>query len=122
MRVKEHDIIFSNSHFQCHALSEIMMEHLAHELGLDPLQFRIDNLLKEGDILFEGGEEYTGVNPLEAMLNQLRTDCSYDDRAAEVAAFNAANAWKKRGLVMLPMRWRHSYGITMHYAAQVKEM
>ena len=101
---------------------ETMMEHLAMEQGADPLQFRIDHLLQEGDMTMDNqGVPYSGVNPLIAMIDQLKTDSDYVNRLAEVAAFNESNIWKKKGLVMLPMRWRHKYGATMHYACQVRQ-
>ena len=100
------------------------MEQLALELGYeDPLEFRINNLLSEGDTTVDMGEgqTYQGTNPLIAMIQQLKTDCNYDGRRSEVAAFNSANMWKKRGFIMLPMRWRHAYSVTQHYACQVKK-
>lgn len=39
-------------------------------------------------------------------------------RQTEVSDFNAANAFKKRGLAVVPMRWRHGFGI-YKYAVQV---
>lgn len=55
---------------QCHAWSENLMEQLATELGVDPLEFRIDNFLQPGDTLFfDGGEVYEGPNPLPDMLD-----------------------------------------------------
>ena len=65
------------------------MEHIAVAAGLDPLQFRLDNLLVDGDALFfNENAAFAGANPLVDMIAQLRTSSDYDARKIEVANFN----------------------------------
>ena len=64
----------SPTSMQCHAFSETMMEQVATQLGVDPLEFRIDNLLVQGDPLFtfdadDSTTPYVGPNPLPDMLD-----------------------------------------------------
>jgi len=51
---------------------ETMMEHLATELQLDPMEFRAANLLSEGDRLFFAGPGaiYNKENPLPNILDE----------------------------------------------------
>ena len=64
----------------------------------------MQNLLSDGDTLVTGGQ-FSGPNPLPDMIAQLKTKCDYDNRVAAVAAFNQDNAWRKRGICLIPMRW-----------------
>jgi xanthine dehydrogenase molybdopterin-binding subunit B len=72
---------------QCVAVTEMALEHLATQEGLDPLQFRINNLLTTGDSLVTGGT-FQGTNPLPDMIAQLKISCDYDNRVAQVETFN----------------------------------
>jgi hypothetical protein len=51
------------------------MEHLAVTNGVDPIQFRLDNLQPQ--------------HPLPDLVQQLKEEAGYDDRVAEIAAFNS---------------------------------
>ncbi len=59
---------------QCHAFSETLMEHVATQLGVDPLDLRMANLLQPGDQVYTFNEnndtyEYEGPNPIPEMIN-----------------------------------------------------
>lgn len=69
---------------------EIVMEHLAKEYGLDPLEFRMKNFLSDGDSLVTGGQ-FQGPNPLPTMIEQLKTSSDYDARVTAVETFNAVS-------------------------------
>ncbi|CAB3359541.1 Hypothetical predicted protein [Cloeon dipterum] len=75
------------------AFIEEIMEHVARVLKMDPLQVRLNNMPQLD-------------NPLPAMIEDLKTSADYDNRKANVQAFNAANRWKKRGMAIVPMQYR----------------
>jgi xanthine dehydrogenase D subunit len=50
---------------------EAQMDRLAEELGIDPVDFRIDNALKEGTIL-PTGQAVTGAAPVKELLEAVR--------------------------------------------------
>ncbi len=59
---------------QCHAWAETLMEHIATNIGADPLDFRIANLLHTGDLLYtfnanDDTIEYAGPNPVPDMID-----------------------------------------------------
>ncbi len=82
---------------QVHAIIDTVMEHLAVTQGMDPMQFRMNNL----------GTDHSALN---GIVETLKTSAGYDDRLASVAAFNAANKWKKRGLGFTPLNYEHMLG------------
>jgi len=43
----------------------------------------------------------------------------YENRLEEVATFNSRNAFKKRGLALVPMRWRHHLAALKRMSVQV---
>ncbi|XP_046687709.1 xanthine dehydrogenase-like isoform X2 [Homalodisca vitripennis] len=64
-------------------LAEHIMEHIAHELGKDPLSVRMQNLNK--------------LYPTEALIKLVKEKSDYETRKA------ANNVWKKRGISLVPM-------------------
>lgn len=70
------------------AITEHMMEHAANTLGVDPLEFRLKNLLKDGDFVFSGPDPFKGPNRIPDIIEKLKTACSYDQRVQEVNNFN----------------------------------
>ena len=93
-------------HFQAVAATEYVLDHLATANGFDPLNFRMSNLLEDGDTLEQSVVH--GTVPLQEMVNTLKTKCDYDARQVDIANFNSDNTWKKRALALIPMRWPHS--------------
>ncbi|XP_048483252.1 xanthine dehydrogenase [Plutella xylostella] len=67
------------------AMSEYIMEQIAYELDLDPLEVRMRNLRKNDP-------------PLEAVVKQIIEDSEYYKRKEEVRKFNSENRWKKKAL------------------------
>ncbi len=115
----------SPTSMQCHAFSETLMEQIATQIGADPMDLRIANLLQPGDPVFTfdgqgGSTPYVGPNPVPDMIDELsdpsRSD--YEARKAEVAQFNSENAFRKRGLSMVPMTWFHNFA-AYKYAVHV---
>ncbi|XP_063842980.1 xanthine dehydrogenase/oxidase-like isoform X2 [Scylla paramamosain] len=106
---------------------ENIMDHVAAELGLDPLELRQRNLLPDGGSRRLGKEiiqlrsRMAGCNVkdlpdevtiprnlISNMITQLLASADVEKRKAEVAQFNKDNLWKKRGLTVMPMLWPHS--------------
>ncbi|CAB3227797.1 unnamed protein product [Arctia plantaginis] len=74
------------------AMTEYIMEKIAHKIGKDPLEVRLANMSKEN-------------NPVPDLLQQLMKDCNYDERIKEVKTFNDENRWRKRALKVIPMTY-----------------
>ena len=55
------------------------MDHLATALGMDPLEFRVKNLIETSPEI---------VNPLPEIIPQLRASSEYDQRKKEIEQFN----------------------------------
>ncbi|KAG8310131.1 hypothetical protein J6590_069743 [Homalodisca vitripennis] len=70
-------------------LPEHIMEHIAHELGKDPLSVRMQNLNK--------------LYPTEGLIKLVKEKSDYETRKAAVEEFNKNNVWKKRGISLVPM-------------------
>ena len=67
---------------------ETMMEHLAFTIGMDPLDFRLNNLLDDGDNLLSG-KPFEGPNLVPEIVQDLKTAADYDNRKIAVATFNS---------------------------------
>ena len=63
---------------QGHAAMENIMEHLAHKLDMDPLEFRMINMVGEGK----------KSHPLQEIIKNLRQSSDYDKRKTDINTFN----------------------------------
>lgn len=104
-------------------LMEQVLDSVAAACGLDPTLVRELNLAKlpegpqedgkEGSVQFTftepGGMAMTKIPASEYTLPQLwrrlKDSCDYDSRLKEVEAFNAENAWVKRGITITHSRF-----------------
>lgn len=88
---------------------ETIMDRVAHALRCDPDELRAAHLRDEGSLWL--GAPMDNVNE-RACWDAVRAMARFDERKAAVAAFNAANRWKKRGLAVQanthPFNWRNS--------------
>ena len=90
---------------------ENVMEHLAHEIGMDPLEFRFKNLAPEA--YFPTGQSEANILP--DIINHIKVSSSYEQRKVEIEEFNAQNRWKKRGLSLVPMMYgQYNYSARFH--------
>jgi xanthine dehydrogenase molybdopterin-binding subunit B len=89
--------------FQLIAIMEIMIEHVASYLKLDPYDVRVANLYKKNDVT-PIGQPLPYFNA-DIIMQQLRQTSEYDKRRDEIRAFNSQNRWKKRGISMTPIKW-----------------
>lgn len=74
-------------------MAEILLERIAYELDLDPLEVRLVNVdtEKHSDII--------------KMTETLKGYTQYTERKAAVETFNKNNRWKKRGLRFSFLKW-----------------
>ncbi|KAF2887301.1 hypothetical protein ILUMI_18872 [Ignelater luminosus] len=78
------------------AAAENIMEHIATELNLNPVQVRLENMSQ--------------ANPeVEKYITELLEWAEVDKRKKEIEAFNKGNRWVKRGLSVLPMLYPFDY-------------
>ncbi|XP_013136122.1 PREDICTED: xanthine dehydrogenase/oxidase-like [Papilio polytes] len=75
------------------ANAEFIMEKIAYEMSLDPVDVRLANLDEDNR------------EAIEEMWDNLRVKSQYEERRAAVQQFNAQNRWLKRGLRVSFMRW-----------------
>ncbi len=96
------------------------MEHLASEIGMDPLEFRMKNLITQGERLFTKPYSLLEANPLLDIIDSLKRTAEYDTRMAAVETFNTKNKWKKRGLSMVPTLYtQDATGSTFYFTMSI---
>jgi len=91
---------------------ERVMDEIAVATGLDPLIVRQRN--------FYGGPgrdetpygQTVADNLAPQIIETLAASCRYADRQAEIADFNAASHWLKRGLALTPVKFGISFTTT----------
>ncbi|PPB79912.1 xanthine dehydrogenase molybdenum binding subunit apoprotein [Albidovulum inexpectatum] len=97
---------------------ERVMDHIAHELGLDPLQVRRANFYADAGA---GGAPRRQTTPyhmevedfvLDAMTAELTREADYDARRAAVADWNARNEVLKKGIALTPVKFGISFTLT----------
>lgn len=95
---------------------EMVLEHMAKAIGMDPLEFREKNILQLGDQLFNGKTfEEDKPNPATTLLEIAKNKAKYGERREAVELFNRENRWKKRGLSLIPVRYMHNYFGTRYH-------
>jgi xanthine dehydrogenase molybdopterin-binding subunit B len=73
---------------------EYIMERLAHELNVDPEEFRMRNVLKKGDRLIKSyGLTLAEDNPLPKMIHELKQSSNYLERKKSVDEFNKVSTF-----------------------------
>lgn len=70
---------------------EYMMEKIAFELKMDPIEIRKANMTDDDNIPF--------------MIDVLKRDSNYDKREEEIKVFNRNNRWMKRSLKCIPLKY-----------------
>ncbi|XP_069165338.1 xanthine dehydrogenase/oxidase-like [Procambarus clarkii] len=117
---------------------ENIMDQVADVLGVDPLQFRQQNLLPDGGsrkinkgvmrlrshmTLHEMSkipeEIIVPRNLLSDMIEQIKVTADVESRKTDITQFNKENLWKKRGLAVMPMLWPYGVNLVMPFSAMV---
>ena len=92
---------------------ERAIEHIAAELGLDPLDVRRANFYAPGNT---GQTTPYGMqiedNVINGIVDQLSDTSEYTARRAAIAAFNASSPVIKRGIALTPVKFGISFTLT----------
>jgi xanthine dehydrogenase large subunit len=97
---------------------ESVIEDIADTLGKDPLDVRKVNLYQDPAVSGTPDTMTTPYNQLiedwvaDKLMAQLETESGYAQRRAQVQAFNAASAKRKRGLALVPLKFGISFTAT----------
>lgn len=98
---------------------ERVMDHIAHDLGLDPLAVRQKNFYASGgDILAKKKPETTpyGMEIEDSISTELTAalveSSDYAARRAAIADWNAANPVLKKGIALTPVKFGISFTLT----------
>ncbi len=90
---------------------EDILGRCAPRLGLPPHELRHRNFYAPGQVT-PYGQPVRHAERLEAIWSQLAERSEFARRQAEVAAFNAAHPYAKRGLAMTPVKFGISFNLT----------
>lgn len=88
-------------------IAETYMSEIADQLGMDVDDLREINMYKPGDKTHFKQELKDYYVPL--MVKQVKEEANYNQRKQEIAAFNAKNKWKKRGISLIPTKFGISF-------------
>ncbi|MGB0504711.1 MAG: xanthine dehydrogenase molybdopterin binding subunit [Pikeienuella sp.] len=96
--------------------AERMIEHIADDLGLDPLEVRQRNFYEAAD---GPGQRVTTPYHMDVtdcvidrIVDELRETSDYDTRRSDIAGWNATNAVLKRGISLTPVKFGISFTTT----------
>lgn len=94
-------------------ITECYITAVAEGLSIPIDELRWKNLYKEGNytpFLQKIDEDWH----IPLLLTELRKECNYDERKANVEQFNAKNKWKKRGICLIPTKFGLSFATALH--------
>jgi len=94
-----------------HAMMEAIMQHSAIEIGMSPLDLRMNNLMEQGDPIMPPPLTLDVESPIPTMIENVKTSGEYTVRKEAASEFNKANRWKKRGISLVPMRYGHNISL-----------
>ncbi len=88
---------------------ERVMDAIARERGLDPLDVRKANLLRPGFERTPYGQVVEDYETQRAIIEELESTSDYRARRERIAAFNAASPYLKRGIALTPVMFGISF-------------
>ena len=88
---------------------ERVMDAIARERGLDPLDVRKANFFRAGSDVTPYGQTVEDCATLPAMINELEASSDYRARRAAIRAFNANSPILKRGIALTPVMFGISF-------------
>nr|XP_002120933.2 xanthine dehydrogenase/oxidase-like [Ciona intestinalis] len=94
------------------AFNEVMVEHIADQLNIDPIQVKQVNLYKQGQHNLYN-EQLLFCN-IRDIYNNLLSEYNIAERQAAIVTYNQNNKWKKRGLAVTPIKWGVSWSWMKH--------
>jgi len=97
---------------------ERIVDHVAAELGLDPLAVRQRNFYASGGGISGQKKQTTPYGQpvtdfiLDGLVDQLRETADYDARRSEIGEWNATNPVLKKGIALTPVKFGISFTLT----------
>ncbi|HEY1945264.1 MAG TPA: xanthine dehydrogenase molybdopterin binding subunit [Roseiarcus sp.] len=88
---------------------ERVMDAIARERGLDPLDVRKANFYRPGADVTPYGQTVEDCDTLLELVEELETSSDYRARRGEIAAFNAVSPVLKRGIALTPLMFGISF-------------
>ena len=88
---------------------ERVMDAIARERGLDPLDVRKVNLLRAGAEQTPYGQAVEDYETQRAIIDELEVSSDYRSRRQRIAAFNAQSPIIKRGIALTPVMFGISF-------------
>ncbi len=101
---------------QSKLITENAIDDAAFMLGMSAEAIREKNLYQIGDST-PFGQALTYCY-IREVWDYLKETCQFAQKQAEIAAFNAANRWTKRGMAMIPVKYGSGYNLLMLEQAQ----
>jgi xanthine dehydrogenase large subunit len=90
---------------------ENIMDSVARERGLDPLDVRRVNFYGKGEQNVTPYGQTVSDNIIHELVAELEATSGYRARRAEIAAFNAASPVLKRGIALAPLKFGISFNV-----------
>jgi xanthine dehydrogenase large subunit len=91
---------------------ERVIDIIAWQLGLDPLDVRKANLYGPGRDVTPYGQAVDDYDTAPALIEQLERSSNYRRRRNEITAFNARSPILKRGIALTPVKFGISFTLT----------
>ena len=88
---------------------ERVIDAIARERGLDPLDVRCANFLRPGGDVTPYGQTLDDLDTLSGIVRELEASSNYRARRAEIARFNGASPILKRGIALTPLMFGISF-------------
>ncbi|MGM9481338.1 xanthine dehydrogenase molybdopterin binding subunit [Roseateles sp. NT4] len=89
---------------------EMILDGIARQLGLDAAVVRQRNFYAAGSDMTPYGQQVEELHA-QPLTAQLLASSRYDERRAEIAAFNAASPVLKKGLAFTPVKFGISFNV-----------
>jgi xanthine dehydrogenase large subunit len=96
---------------------ERWIEHIAYELGKDPLEIRKANFYGTTDRNITPYHQEVEDNIIHRIVDELERGSDYQKRRADVLAFNKTSLILKKGIALTPVKFGISFTATWHNQA-----
>ena len=97
--------------------AERIIEELAFATGKDPLEIRKLNFYGKTENNITPYHQTVEDNVIHEIVADLEKTADYAGRRAEIAAFNKASPWLKRGIALTPVKFGISFTMTAYNQA-----
>ena len=94
---------------QAKIISESAYDDAAVALGMEPAELREKNMYRQGDVTPFG--QALPDCYMRDVWKFLKEKCHYEEKKAEVEAWNRRNRWRKRAVYMIPVKYGSGYNL-----------